>query len=57
LHLQYWLDKLLAGIKSIKFSEIPYYSAADLGKAFDGLLDDPQSFDFKGLEMFWGSKP
>jgi hypothetical protein len=57
LHLQYWLDKLLAGIRTVKFSEIPYYSAKDLFEAFDGLLDQRQSFDYKGLEMFWGSKP
>jgi ubiquinone/menaquinone biosynthesis C-methylase UbiE len=57
LHLQYWLDKLLAGIRTVKFSEIPYYSATDLWEAFDGLLDDRHCFDFKGLEMFWGAKP
>jgi ubiquinone/menaquinone biosynthesis C-methylase UbiE len=56
LHLQYWVDKLShgAGVPNL---EVAYYSADELRHAFDGLLDKAQAFEWRGLELFWGSKP
>jgi SAM-dependent methyltransferase len=56
LHIEYWLDKLFfgAGMQGLDFS---YYSKDELLEAFDGLLHQPQWFEWRGIELFWGSKP
>ena len=56
LHIEYWLDKLFfgAGMQGLDFS---YYSEEELREAFDGLLRDPQWFNWRGVELFWGTKP
>jgi hypothetical protein len=46
-----------APVRDMIYDKMSLRPAADLRKAFEGLLDAPQSFDFKGLEMFWGAKP
>jgi SAM-dependent methyltransferase len=55
LHLQYWVDKLSYGAR-VPTSELAYYSASDLRLAFDGQLSNPQDFEWRGLELFWGTK-
>ena len=56
VHIEYWLDKLFfgAGMQGLDFS---YYSKEELLEAFDGLLRDPQWFNWRGVELFWGTKP
>ena len=56
IHIEYWLDKLFfgAGMQGLDFS---YYSKEELFSAFEGLLDRPQWFEWRGVELFWGIKP
>jgi len=56
VHIEYWLDKLFfgAGMQGLDFS---YYSKEELLEAFAGLLSEPQSFNWRGVELFWGIKP
>ena len=54
MHIEYVFDKLLARV-GWKLDEFPYYSPKDLEKAFAGLVKDPGSFVWKGIEIFWGA--
>jgi hypothetical protein len=36
---------------------LPYYSPASLHQAFDGIVEDSGDFTWKGIELFWGTKP
>jgi len=56
LHIQHLFDKLFAR-RGFDFTDLPYYSPADLEKAFAGLLTDTGNFEWRGLEVFWGRKP
>ena len=51
MHIEYVFSKLW------KLEEFPYYSPKDLQAAFAGLLNDTESFVWKGIEIFWGRKP
>jgi len=55
LHIEYWVEKLFARI-GWRIDEFPYYSPAALLAAFDGLVTSPETFAWKGLELFWGTK-
>lgn len=54
VHLRQWVDKLY---EQVRLSDIPYWSPAQILDAFTGKVDDPQLFEWKGIEMFWGRKP
>jgi SAM-dependent methyltransferase len=56
LHMQYWFDKLTFGA-NVPNLELSYYSAEELRAALGDVLVDPQSFEWRGLELFWGRKP
>lgn len=56
VHLQYWVDKL-TWHRKLEPRETSYYSPEELHAAFDGLVGDAQSFEWKGIELFWGRKP
>lgn len=56
VHIEAVFEKLFARV-GWDLSEFPYYSTDDLGKAFDGLVAEPQTFKWKGIELFWGEKP
>lgn len=52
LHVRQWHDKL--GLPD----DIPFYSGEELlGMFGSDCLDDPQTMEWKGLEMMWGRKP
>lgn len=52
LHLQQWHDKLNLP------EGIPYYSGPDLMELFAAeALEDPQTIEWKGVEVLWGRKP
>lgn len=56
VHLQYWVDKL-AHHRPLDPKETSYYSPEELHQAFDGLVDEAQNLEWKGIELFWGRKP
>jgi SAM-dependent methyltransferase len=56
VHLRQWFDKI-AGALPVSVEEIPYYSPEELLAAFGDHVDDPQVFDWKGIDVFWGRKP
>ena len=56
MHIEYVFSKLLSRV-GWKLEEFPYYSLKDLQAAFAGLLNDTESFVWKGIEIFWGRKP
>jgi SAM-dependent methyltransferase len=55
VHLDYLLTKIFRRI-GWQFADFPYYSPEALAAAFAGLVTDPQTFCWKGIEMFWGRK-
>lgn len=56
IHLEYLVTKLFKRI-GWHPEDFPYYSPAELTDAFAGLVEDPETFVWKGIEMFWGRKP
>jgi SAM-dependent methyltransferase len=56
MHIEYIFEKLFSRI-GWDLEEAPYYSPQDLLNAFDGLVEDPHVFEWKGIEVFWGRKP
>lgn len=56
MHLEYLLDKLFSRI-GFRVEDFPYYSPHDLERAFAGLVLNPGTFLWKGIEVFWGTKP
>jgi hypothetical protein len=56
MHIQYMFEKLCARV-GFRLEDFPYYSPEALLKAFAGLVNDPGVFVWKGIEMFWGTKP
>jgi len=55
MHIEYVFDKLLARV-GWRLEDFPYYSPKDLEQAFRGLVTEPGSFVWKGIEVFWGRK-
>jgi hypothetical protein len=37
--------------------KFPYYSPQQLLEAFAGVVEDANTFVWKGIELFWGRKP
>jgi hypothetical protein len=56
LHISYLLEKIFQRM-GWHYRDMPYYSQDDLHAAFDPLFDDTGHFEWRGVEMFWGSKP
>ena len=56
LHIEYVFEKLLSKV-GWTIEEFPYFSPKDLTEAFAGLVNDPGTFVWKGVEVFWGTKP
>jgi ubiquinone/menaquinone biosynthesis C-methylase UbiE len=55
MHLEYFLDKLMGGA-GMKGMELSYYSPEELHAAFAPVLQDIETFEWKGAELFWGRK-
>jgi len=55
IHLEYLITKLFTRI-GWRAEDFPYYSPADLAAAFAGKVSEPDTFTWKGIEMFWGRK-
>jgi ubiquinone/menaquinone biosynthesis C-methylase UbiE len=56
LHIEYWIEKIFAGV-GFNATQFSYYSSADLARAFAGLVNEPGEFVWNGVELFWGTKP
>jgi SAM-dependent methyltransferase len=56
LHLDHLITKICSRIAT-KFEDFPYYSPQQLKAAFDGLIEEIDDFEWRGLEVFWGRKP
>ena len=56
IHIETWIEKLSSGVGFDPFA-YSYYSADDLTRAFEGLVSDPGTFVWRGIELFWGTKP
>jgi ubiquinone/menaquinone biosynthesis C-methylase UbiE len=52
LHIEAWIEKIFSRI-GWAFDQTPYVSLADLRRAFDGLVDRPETFEWRGIELFW----
>ena len=52
VHIEAWIEKIFSRI-GWSFDQTPYTSLADLMRAFAGLADDPGTFDWRGIELFW----
>jgi hypothetical protein len=52
IHIESWIDKIFSRI-GWSFDQTPYYSLNDLHTAFDGLVNAPGAFDWRGIELFW----
>ncbi len=55
LHIWATNDRMQAALNRPN-EDLSYYSPEQLTAAFDGLVTDPQTLEWKGLEMFWGRK-
>lgn len=53
VHIRQWHDK----VRTYLPADVPYYSGDDLLQAFGGELDDPQTMEWRGIELFWGRRP
>lgn len=55
LHLEYWVTKLMEGIGH-PLEQFVFWSLPDLTRAFEGLVEEPETFEWRGVEMLWGRK-
>lgn len=56
MHIQAWVDKMFSRI-GWSVDQFPYYSPEQLRQAFAGLLQEMDDFSWKGIDLFWGTKP
>ena len=56
LHVEYYMEKLCRGA-GLSGMDLAYYSPGELRTAFDGLVLEPNTFEWRGAELFWGRKP
>ena len=52
IHVEAWIEKIFSRI-GWSFDQTPYVSLADLLAAFNGLVDHPDTFEWRGIELFW----
>lgn len=55
VHIEAWVDKIFSRM-GWSIEKFPYYSLAQLHKAFDGVVKNADSLHWKGIEIFWGEK-
>ena len=56
IHIETWIEKLASRVGFSPY-DAPYYSAEDLLTALSGMLAEPGSLVWKGIEIVWGNKP
>ncbi len=56
IHIETWIEKLASRVGFSPY-DAPYYSAEELLATLSGLLAQPESLVWKGIEIVWGGKP
>lgn len=56
VHIEYWVRKLMDGMGE-PFDGLPYWNLADVADAFDGMVNDMETFEWRGVDLLWGRKP
>jgi hypothetical protein len=57
VHIEAWIEKIFSRI-GWSFDQTPYYSLPEMLAAFEGIVDAPGTFEWRGIELFWGrNKP
>lgn len=56
IHLEFWLKKLFSGAGR-NLDDLTYCSLETIEGAFRGLLTRSASFTWKGVDLFWGTRP
>ena len=56
IHIESWVEKIFSRM-GWGLDHFPYYSPADLHAAIDQLVTEAGDFSWKGIELFWGTKP
>lgn len=56
VHLSYLVRKIFDRI-GWDYTDFPYHGLDDLAAAFDGIVEAADSFEWRGIEVFWGRKP
>lgn len=56
VHIEYVFQKLFERV-GWHYRDFPYHGCERLLDAFAGLVDEPEAFDWRGIELFWGRKP
>jgi len=59
VHVTYVFTKIWEAIfaPGTTFEQMPYWSPEALTAAFDGQVEQPETFVWRGVELFWGRKP
>ena len=55
VHIRQWYDKMFP--KRLAFDQVSAYSGQDLMAMCGEMLTDPETMEWRGVEMFWGRKP
>ena len=56
IHLETWIEKIFSRM-GWSISDFPYYNAAALCRAFEGVVEQAGDLEWRGIELFWGRKP
>lgn len=56
IHIESWVEKIFSRM-GWGIDQFPYYSPADLHAAIDPLVTDAGDFSWKGIELYWGTRP
>ncbi len=56
VHIEYWVRKLLEGIGE-GLEELPYWNLDDVAQALVGVLEDLETYEWRGVDLLWGRKP
>lgn len=56
VHVEYWVTKLLEGIGDA-LDELPYWNLDDVATAVEELVEELETFEWRGVDLLWGRKP
>ena len=56
VHIEYWVRKLLEGIGD-KLEELPYWNLDDVAAALTDIVEELETFEWRGVDLLWGRTP